>query len=324
LEISQYQARRLGLPKTAKDALKVAKTVIITGAIDCLYGAFADKLASIPLFKNLPVLKVAGKAKEKLKQLILKEMDKFIDGLRRARRNLILRRRMNMFSKIGHAFKKVGKGIAKAGKGVGKGVVKAGKGVGKGVVKAGKGVGKGIASAAVTVAAEIKKKAEQVAAAAKIAAAATKKVAEAAAKATALAAATVAAETKKKAEQVAAAAKIAAAAAKKAAEAAGKGVVKAAKAVGKVVVTIKDLAKKLSGLVGAALLKALSNIACPVVARIVHHGLDIALKFAGFPPLPMCLHDAILAGCKKGVELAFKRQRILRRLSSLKRELEQF
>jgi hypothetical protein len=251
LEISQYQARRLGLPKTAKDALKVAKTVIITGAIDCLYGAFADKLASIPSFKNLPVLKMAGKAKEDLKELILKEMDKFIDGLRRARRNLILRRRMGILDDIGNVVKKIPDVVVDKGKGI----------------------------------------------------------ADAADKA--------AAETKKKAEQVTEAAK-------KAAEAAGKGVVEGAEAVGEVVVTIKDLAKKLSGLVGAALLKALSNIACPVVARIVHHGLDIALKFAGFPPLPMCLHDAILAGCKKGVELAFKRQRILRRLSSLKRELEQF
>jgi hypothetical protein len=277
LEISQYQARRLELPKTAKDALKVAKTVIIEGAFDCLYGALIDKLASIPFLKNYPVLQRAGKAKEELKELILKEMDKFIDGLRRARRNLILRRRTNIFDEVGKGFKKIGEGVVKAGEGVGKGVVKAGEGVGKGVVKAGEGVGKGVVKAGEGVGKGVVKAGEVVG----------KGVV-------------------------------------KAGEGVGKGVVEAAEAVGKVVVSIKDLPKKLEGLIGGALLKALSNIACPVLARIVHHRLDIALKKFGFQQLPMCLHDAILAGCKKGVELAFKRQRILRRLSSLKRELEQF
>jgi hypothetical protein len=279
------------LPKTAKDALKVAKTVIIEGAFDCLYDAFNDKLASIPFLKDLPVLQRGGKAKEILRELILKEMDKFIDGLRRARRNLILRRRMGIFDGIGDVIKKIPGSIVDVGKDAGK-----------------------IAADA----------ANKVVEAGKIATEATKKAAEAAAKATADAAVKVADETKKKAEQVIDAAKIATDATKKAAEAAGKGVVEAAEAVGKVVVSIKDLPKMLEGLIGGALLKALSNIACPVVARKVHHGLDIALKKFKFPVLPVCLHAAILAGCKKGVELAFKKQRILRRLSSLKRELVQF
>ena len=66
LEISQYQARRLLLPGPVKSALKVAKDVIVTGAIDCLFGAFVGQLTKIPFLKNLPAAQTAGKAKDKL------------------------------------------------------------------------------------------------------------------------------------------------------------------------------------------------------------------------------------------------------------------
>jgi hypothetical protein len=309
------------LPKTAKEALKVAKTVIVTGAFDCLYGAIIGKLKSIPFFKNLPVLQLAEKDKAKLKEHILKEMDQFIDGLKRARRNLILRRRMNMFSKIGNAFKKVGKGIVKAGTVVGKGVAKAGTVVGKGVAKAGTVVGKGVVKAGTVVGKGVVK-------AGTVVGKGVVKAGEGVGKGVVKAGEGVGKGVVKAGEGVGKgvvqAGKAVGKGVVQAGKAVGKGVVQAGKLVVKGVTTFVALAKLLLGKVGDELKKMLINFACPFLAKKVTQGLDIALKKFGFPKLPECLHGAFLVGCKKGAELALKKQRILRRLSSLKRELEQF
>jgi hypothetical protein len=320
------------LPKTAKEALKVAKTVIVTGAFDCLYGAIIGKLKSIPFFKNLPVLQLAEKDKAKLKEHILKEMDQFIDGLKRARRNLILRRRMNMFSKIGNAFKKVGKGIVKAGTVVGKGVAKAGTVVGKGVAKAGTVVGKGVAKAGTVVGKGVVKAGtvvgKGVVKAGTVVGKGVVKAGEGVGKGVVKAGEGVGKGVVKAGEGVGKgvvqAGKAVGKGVVQAGKAVGKGVVQAGKLVVKGVTTFVALAKLLLGKVGDELKKMLINFACPFLAKKVTQGLDIALKKFGFPKLPECLHGAFLVGCKKGAELALKKQRILRRLSSLKRELEQF
>jgi hypothetical protein len=318
LEISQYQARRLGLPKPVKIALKIAKDMVITVAFDCLYDDLVGKLSSIPFLKNLSVVERAKKAKSTLKGLILKGMDKFIDGLRRERRNLILRRRMSISGSICDGFKKIGrcigkaakgavkgvagaavkfpaagkkaavaaakvtaaaakkaaaaakkaakamaKGVVKAGGAVGKGVVKIGKATGKGVVKIGKAIGKGVV---------------------KIGKATGKGVVKIG-KATGKGVVKIGKATGKGVVKIGKAigkgvVKIGKAIGKgvvKIGKATGKGVVKAGKAIGKGEMTVKQLAKKLLPLVGVELAKALSKFGCPVLARVLHHGLDIAL-----------------------------------------------
>ena len=236
-EVSRYQARRLGLPTAVKNALKLATTMIITGAISCLYASFADKLNKIPFLRKKPSLKYGPLFKNKITELISDQMSKFIDRFRRTRRNLILRRRMGFFSDFGKGFAIP---FVKSYE-VAKDAVT---GIKNGLVKGGK------------VAAKLAKK-----------------------------------------------------------------VAKGVKHFGG---QIKALAMKLDKLTGGALSKGLANFGCPLVAEVLKTGLNIALTSLAFPPIPDCLSDALLAGCRKGVELMFKKQRILRRLATLKRELKQF
>jgi hypothetical protein len=100
---------------------------------------------------------------------------------------------------------------------------------------------------------------------------------------------------------------------------AAKGAVKVIKKVAKTVITVAknaaQLAKALDKLTGGKLSAALIKIGCPLVTKVVHTGMDVALKALGFPGVPPCIAKAISAGCTKGVKAAFKRQLLLRRLS---------
>ena len=96
-------------------------------------------------------------------------------------------------------------------------------------------------------------------------------------------------------------------------------VAKVAKKAVKVVATVAknagQLAKALDKLTGGALAKAMIKLGCPLVGKVVGHGMDVALKSLGFPGCPPCIPKAIIDGCVKGVKAAFKRQALLRRLS---------
>jgi len=109
-----------------------------------------------------------------------------------------------------------------------------------------------------------------------------------------------------------------------AANAAGKDVIKAGKWIGGVAKNAQDLAVKLDGLTGGHLSTGLANSGCPLVANAVFEALDKALLSVGFPFTPPCIKDGIEAGCRTGVDAFFRKQRILRRLASLKRDLKNF
>jgi hypothetical protein len=211
VSVQEFSARRLKLPAKVKQILKKVVLTIVGGLIDCIFGFFADKLNKIPFFKNLPFAKMAVKAKDKLKTMVLKKVGELIDKLRRIRR---LHAKRQLF------FKKLKKAAKKAG-------------------KAAKSVSK------------------------------------------------------------------------KAAKVAKKGV----KAATKIAKNAGQLAKALDKLSGGQLSKAMIKLGCPIVTRVVQHGMDVALKSFGFPGVPPCIPKAVMAGCVKGVKSAFKRQLLLRRLS---------
>ena len=211
VSLQEFQARRLGLPPAVKKVLKAVVLTIVGGLIDCIFGFFADKLNSIPFFKNLPFIKMAIKAKDKLKGMVLKKVGELIEKLRRIRR--LQAHRLGLFDKI----KKAAGGVAK---------------------------------------------------------------------------------------KVAVVAKKAAVVAKS-----------AVKVVATVAKNAGELAKALDKLTGGALAKGMIKLGCPLVGKVVGHGMDVALKSLGFPGCPPCIPKAIIDGCVKGVKAAFKRQALLRRLS---------
>jgi hypothetical protein len=206
VSLQEFQARRLKLPANVKKILKAVVITIVGGLIDCIFGFFADKLNSIPFFKNLPFLKMAVKAKDKLKGMVLKKVGELIDKLRRIRR-------MQQQRKLGF-FKSIAKKVGGAAKSVAK-----------------------TAKSAVKVVAKVAKNAGQ-------------------------------------------------------------------------------LAKALDKLSGGKLSAALIKIGCPLVGKVVGHGMDVALKSLGFPGVPPCIPKAIVKGCESGVKAAFKRQLLLRRLNA--------
>jgi hypothetical protein len=218
VSVQEFSARRLKLPGKIKKILKAVVVTIVGGLIDCIFGFFADKLNTIPFFKNLPFAKMAVKAKDKLKGMVTKKVGELIDKLRRIRR-LQMKRQL--------LFKKLGKKLGKAAKGVKKVANKAGK-TAKGAVKT---------------------------------------------------------------------------------------IKKVAKVVIKVAKNAAQLAKALDKLTGGQLSAALIKIGCPLVTKVVQHGMDIALKSFGFPGVPPCIPKAINSACIKGIKAAFKRQLLLRRLS---------
>jgi hypothetical protein len=209
VSLQEFQARRLKLPANVKKILKAVVVTIVGGLIDCIFGFFADKLNSIPFFKNLPFLKMAVKAKDKLKGMVLKKVGELIDKLRRIRR-MQQQRRLGFFSKISKIAKKAKKAVKTVAK--------------------------------------------------------TAKV--------------------------------------------------AVKVVAKVANNAGQLAKALDKLSGGKLSAAMIKIGCPLVGKVVGHGMDVALKSLGFPGCPPCIPKAIIAGCVKGIKKAFKRQLLLRRLNA--------
>merc|ERR1711976_364080 len=107
---------------------------------------------------------------------------------------------------------------------------------------------------------------------------------------------------------------------KAAAAAAGKFAKDAAAVAGKAAAMAQQMAKKLDGLTGGALSKALMNIACPGLAKLMDVAMSAALKAFGWPGnAPACLIKAIENGCKAAVKAAFKRHRMLRALRRLER-----
>lgn len=209
VSLQEFQARRLKLPANVKKILKAVVITIVGGLIDCIFGFFADKLNSIPFFKNLPFLKMAIKAKDKLKGMVLKKVGELIDKLRRIRR-MQQQRRLG----FGSFLKKAAKGVSKAAKSASK-----------------------VAKSAIKVVAKVANNAAQ-------------------------------------------------------------------------------LAKALDKLTGGKLSAALIKIGCPLVGKVVGHGMDVALKSLGFPGVPPCIPKAIVKGCESGVKAAFKRQLLLRRLNA--------
>jgi hypothetical protein len=209
VSLQEFQARRLKLPANVKKILKAVVITIVGGLIDCIFGFFADKLNSIPFFKNLPFLKMAIKAKDKLKGMVLKKVGELIDKLRRIRR-MQQQRRLG----FGSFLKKAAKGVSKAAKSASK-----------------------VAKSAIKVVAKVANNAAQ-------------------------------------------------------------------------------LAKALDKLTGGKLSAALIKIGCPLVGKVVGHGMDVALKSLGFPGVPPCIPKAIVDGCVKGIKKAFKRQLLLRRLNA--------
>jgi ribosomal protein L22 len=218
VSVQEFSARRLKLPAKVKKILKAVVITIVGGLIDCIFGFFANKLQKIKFFKNLPFVKMAEKAKDKLKGMVTKKVGELIDKLRRIRR---MQGKRQLF------FKKIAKKIKKHVKKAGKTIKKAGKTVKK----------------------------------------------------------------------------------------AGKIIKKVAKVVIKVAKNAAQLAKALDKLTGGKLSAALIKIGCPLVTKVVQHGMDLALKALGFPGVPPCIPKAISDGCIKGIKAAFKRQLLLRRLS---------
>ena len=101
--------------------------------------------------------------------------------------------------------------------------------------------------------------------------------------------------------------------AKKAAKSAAKKGAKVAKKAGKVAIVA---AKAIDKMTGGALGKVAASKGCPALGKLISAGL----KSVGVAYVPACIMGSIVDQCKKAVLSAFKRQRILRRLASIKRE----
>jgi hypothetical protein len=136
--VQEFSARRLKLPPKVKKILKAIVLPIVGLLIDCIFGYFADKLTIIPFFKDLPFVKMAEKAKEKLKQMVTKKVGELIDKLRRIRR-LQMKRELFLNKLVNHA-KNLGKHVKKHAQTVGKHAKKNAQTVGKHAKTVGKHV----------------------------------------------------------------------------------------------------------------------------------------------------------------------------------------
>jgi hypothetical protein len=81
------------------------------------------------------------------------------------------------------------------------------------------------------------------------------------------------------------------------------------------------LAGTLNKLSGGKLAEGLANLGCPALIKAIQAG--IAAQFAGLT-VPGCVTEWFTAKCKEGIAAAFKRARLLRRLSALRRDILNF
>jgi hypothetical protein len=82
----------------------------------------------------------------------------------------------------------------------------------------------------------------------------------------------------------------------------------------------KDLAKKVGTLTGGALGTALKTALCPSTTLLVR----AAAAAIGIVTLPACAVSPVSDACKSMIDKVVKRRTLLRRLNSLKRELQNF
>ena len=80
-------------------------------------------------------------------------------------------------------------------------------------------------------------------------------------------------------------------------------------------------AKKLNALTGGALAKGIASIGCPALINAIKAG--IMAQFAGLQ-VPACVTSWFTSKCQAGIAAAFKRARLLRRLSALRRDILNF
>ena len=80
-------------------------------------------------------------------------------------------------------------------------------------------------------------------------------------------------------------------------------------------------AKKLNALTGGALAKGIASVGCPALINAIKAG--IMAQFAGLQ-VPACVTTWFTSKCQAGVAAAFKRARLLRRLSALRRDILNF
>jgi hypothetical protein len=85
--------------------------------------------------------------------------------------------------------------------------------------------------------------------------------------------------------------------------------------------SMKSFAKKLNAMTGGALEKALADLGCPALMVAIKAG--IAAAFPGIV-IPGCVSTWFTGKCKETVKSAFKRARLLRRLTAIRREIEKF
>ena len=80
-------------------------------------------------------------------------------------------------------------------------------------------------------------------------------------------------------------------------------------------------AKKLNALTGGALAKGIASVGCPALINAIKAG--IMAQFAGLQ-VPACVTSWFTSKCQAGIAAAFKRARLLRRLSALRRDILNF
>jgi hypothetical protein len=85
--------------------------------------------------------------------------------------------------------------------------------------------------------------------------------------------------------------------------------------------SMKSFAKKLNSMTGGALEKALADLGCPALMVAIKAG--IAAAFPGII-IPGCVSKWFTGKCKDTVKSAFKRARLLRRLTAIRREIQKF
>jgi phosphomannomutase len=85
--------------------------------------------------------------------------------------------------------------------------------------------------------------------------------------------------------------------------------------------SMKSVAKKLSAMTGGVLETALGQLGCPALMVAIKAG--IAGAFPGII-IPGCVSKWFTGKCKDTVKSAFKRARLLRRLTAIRREIQKF
>ena len=95
----------------------------------------------------------------------------------------------------------------------------------------------------------------------------------------------------------------------------------AAHGIGAVGSSMKSIASKLNKMTGGLVEKALSELGCPALMVAIKAGV-----LAAFPGiiLPGCVSSWFTEKCKSTVASAFKRARLLRRLTAIRREIQKF